>query len=221
MHFSVTSEQQDFFSKQGHIEFEGLVTSDELESLCQALDEVLNKRISQGKKPPTEPFLHGRDCWREHPIVKKIVFSRKIAQPIAQLTRKKTLRIGFDHYFKTPAINPFPQPITSLQDGSCIKPLVCGLLLRLTDGPLASGRTAVTPCPSQAGNGIFISPSLLIEWEPLFRLENQKFLLITYIGNQALYILEKRDPLTHLLKYQGYGFGDHISPATHPKILGD
>lgn len=76
MRFSTSFEQRDFFSKNGYIEFEGLISLDD----CALIKEQ----------------AAGRDVWRSSGLLKKISLSPQLAEIAAVLSHKKSLRIAYD-----------------------------------------------------------------------------------------------------------------------------
>ena len=170
MRFSLTADHKEFFVKNRYIEFEGLLTADEAAPLQANLSE-------------------GRDLWRHSPGIKKIVHKRQLASVAAQLSDRKQLRLAFDQ------AGSLSSPL-SLEQISCLKPLVIALVLK------------------RDGGGIFFSSALPLS--TLFQDKGESFFLIAYGANKIQYLLEKQDPYVHVLKRQGLVFGDLLSPATHP-----
>ncbi len=207
MPISVAKEHRDFFQKQGYIEIADLLTAQQTPALLQAIGEVLSKK--------GEDKCAGRDLWRNHPLIKKTVLTRDFAEIVANLTHAEEIYHGLDQEFSNFAL---PAGMISLQQMSCVRPLIAGLLIRLTDGDMPKAGALPCPCPSASGNGVFFSSQLLLAWDPLLELRNQRFLLIAYASAHPQYVLEKRDPCTHALKLLGFGFGDTLPTTTHPLL---
>lgn len=220
MHLTLAKEHRDFFHKHHQIEFSGLL------SPIQVLDfnRALETAIGQQEKDKNTFRDLGRDLWRHHPLIKKISLRKDLAQVAAGLTGQREIRIGFDQFITTQATKEctLPTGTTSLQQISSIKPILMGLLIRLSEGQQPAITSSLgkfpCPCPLQPGDGIFFSAQLLVSWEPLLALHNQNFFLITYTNTQPLYVLEKRDLCTHSLKQLGYVFGDTLKSDTHPVL---
>jgi hypothetical protein len=201
MRYVLASEHHDYYVKEGHISFDDVLPLDLLEKAEKSLTN------------------NGHDLWRKHEAIRSIVFHKTCAQIASELTRSSIIRIGFDQSFCTSQPIPFTGTTYSLSDLSCIQPLVCGLMIRFTDGDLPSKTTSFCPCPEKRTSILFFSPKALITFEPLSHLPDQKFLLIVYIGSQAMYVSREKDPFVHALKSFGYAFGDHLNNTTHPQIF--
>lgn len=76
MRFTTSFEHRDFFSKNGYIEFEQLISLDECALLRSKTADL--------------------DLWRQDPLVKKISLRSQYGEIASELSHKKILRIGFD-----------------------------------------------------------------------------------------------------------------------------
>lgn len=215
MHLSLAKEHRDFFQKHSQIEFSALLSPMQIYDLANAVDEVV---LKQQKEKNSFRDL-GRDIWRDHPLIKKITLKREFAEIVAGLTGQHAIRLGYDQVIQTGKESVFPSGMTSLQQTSCIKPIIMGLLIRLSEGIQPTSGTFPCPCPSSPGDGVFFSSQLLVSWAPLLALKNQRFFLIAYAGAHPIYILDKHDPCTHALKQHGYVFGDALKTDTHPLLF--
>ncbi len=219
MKFALASEHRDFFAKNAFIEFEELLSQDEVESLRQHIDEVLAKRLKIKKsdldrKSAQELFLAGRDLWRDDPAIKKQVAAPRLAEIASVLFKKKNLRLGYDQSWRTGPITgpPFLENF-ALQQISCLQTIAGGLILQLSPSPPPS-----FPFSHPAGSGIFIKPHFPLPFPSLFQIPRLHLLLIVYCGEKTLYVSEKNDPHTHALKKQGYVFGDLLRNDRHPLL---
>ena len=134
-----------------------------------------------------------RDLWKKDPFVKKIVLRSQFAEIAAELSNQRKLRIGFDERAKE--LTPL-----SLQEGSCLKTISLGLIFCLSG--------------EKQGHGTFFSPHIPLSTVAFY---DDSFLL-AYCENRTFYLLETKDPHTHLLKKEGYAFGDILTNATHPLL---
>lgn len=214
MHLSLAKEHRDYYQKHKFIEFTSLVPSPH--ELSQAIEETLLLR----QKAKHSPRDFGRDLWRDNPLIKKISLRKDFAEIAAGLLGQRELRFGYDQSIaiERHTESYLPTGTTSLQQMSCMKPVMMGLLIRLTEGTQPAPAQLPCPCPTLPGNGVFFSAQLLLSWEPLLALQNQRFFLIAYSGAHSVYVLEKRDPGTHALKTLGYVFGDTLTSDTHPLL---
>jgi hypothetical protein len=216
MRFKVEGPHREFFEKNGFIEFESLLTTEEIAELAAGADKLLEKRLSSQLefRSAEELYKVGHDLWRDDPILRKKVTSRALAKLVGDMVKKETLYLAFDQLFRTGATPGFPGRLpASLNAISCIQPLAGALLLHL------SGTSFPSPLlSSRPENVMLLSPKLTIPWETFFELPHQSYLLIAYAAPEARYVLEKKDLHTHALKKLGYVFGDRLQ-ADHNPIL--
>jgi hypothetical protein len=217
MRFKIVGDHRNFFSKERHIEFEDVFSTDQIEKLSEHVDQVLAKRAHKliETASPQDLYRVGRDLWRDDPVIREFVCNRRLAEVAAQLFDQKLLQLAFDQSLRTPVQSGYPSLTPSpLQQISCIQPLAGALILRLS-----GSAENLTLFPKKKENIVFIGPDLTIPWEVFFQEPAHSFLLIAYAPARALYILEKRDPHVHDLKKLGYGFGDNIKDPAHPIVF--
>lgn len=244
MKFSTAKEHRDFFQKHGWIEFEGLVSSDQLNQANQAIDQVLAERLNISPERlrtlSSEKFyLQGRDIWRSNSFLQKFVTQIRFAEIATELIEKKPLRLGYDQFFparqeisfskEMQVYSHFLEQTASLQTVSCLQGVACGFILSLggKEG-LSSEQDIITEeatptkgidiFPNQPGNIIFFQPHIPIKWDHLYNHLGQKFYLIVYTLASAHYQLEPQDPHTHALKRLGYVFNDKLNDKFNPII---
>lgn len=216
MRFKLLGAHREFFQKNGYIELESLLTSEEIAILASHADELVEKRLSDqiAYKSAEELFRVGRDLWRGDEILRKKTLSHPLAEIGAELFKKKKIMIGFDQLLRTGSKPGFANMVpSSLNEISTIFPLAGALLIHLSGTKIPS-----EIIPSQPENIVFIAPDKIIPWEIFFQLPNQSYLLIAYAYPESLYALQKKDPHTHALKKLGYVFGDRLRHETHPII---
>ncbi len=190
MKFAITSDQIDFYHKQGFIEFEDLLMVDPISGAARF------------------------DLWRQDPAVKKMLFKPAFNKIVAELFRTPVLRMGFDLLVDTAQATPPPATSRiSLQEMSCVQPLAGALLILLS--PLEEPSPDLL-LPSKIGSGIFFQPHQVIDWPRLMKVPRLRCLIIGYAQKIALYRLEPRNLYTHEWKKMGYAFGDRLTDATHP-----
>lgn len=112
MKYALAKEHREFFAKNHYIEFEGLLTIEEITSLQRKIAQLLPKKQ--------------RDLWREDVDLQKIVLNRKLAEVASDLFKQSELRIAFDQYQKESS------PL-SLQQRSSLHPLVAALAIPLDE----------------------------------------------------------------------------------------
>lgn len=208
MNLSVTQKHIHFFAENGFIELEEIISTAEAAVLCSAIDALLEKRMKKiiDMHTPVELFKSGRDLWKHSPVIAKKSMSRSFAALMASLTLAKGVRLAYDQAIRTTKqpgeIFPFPCP---LQEVSCFQPLLGGMLLRLKDDP-----NAPDFLPKKIGSALFFQASVPLPWNAFTQTQDQSFFLLAYAPENCLYVLEPKDPHTHDLKKEGYGFGDPI-----------
>jgi hypothetical protein len=239
MKFATAKEHRDFFQKYGWIEFEGLLSNDQLALANQAIDQVLAERLhlppERLKTASSENFyLQGHDLWRSHSFLHKFVTQVHFAEIAAELIEKKPLRLGYDQLFparsqtafmqETPLAYPrFLEQTASLETVSCLQGVACGFLLALGIEETSSSTKEVSfegpdIFPNQPGSIIFFQPHLAVNWSHLYAHRGQRFYLIVYTFASAHYQLNPQDPHTHALKRLGYVFNDKLNDKLHPIV---
>lgn len=198
----LASQHRDFFTTTGYIEFEELLSIKEITALRECIDQV---NVT-------------RDLFRQDSMLKKKILS--CSSFACTLFQKPTLRLLYDQLIqttKTPEA-PFDQP-HSLEEISCFQKVAGGLILSLADfkGEALSSPYFL-PIPKRAGDAIFVRGNLRLSLPQLFTQPHQDLLLIVYGFEKTRYVLQERDPRTHELKKEGYGFGDLLRIETHPLI---
>lgn len=200
MRFTIASDQFTFFKDHGYIGFHDLFSAAYLLQLESAVTK------------------NERDLFRSSPAIQELVFNKTLAEIAGKLTNNKNIRFGFDQSICSDTPLEFGGKICTLESISCIQPLACGLILRLTD-QINPPKTTLF-CPrDERGVALFFSPKILLSLLPLFEEKKQKFILIGYAYNKPQYIANKQDPFVHQLKSLGYAFGDHLDTTTHPILF--
>lgn len=237
MKFATAKEHRVFFQKQGWIEFEGLLSNEQLTLANQAIDQILTERL---KTTPDQLnlvssedlFVKGHDLWRSHAVLRKLATHVRFAEIAAELTEKKSLRLGYDQLFvvqhpfqisqqEPPLYSDFLSKTLSLEAVSCLSEVECGLLFALggqEDSISETKAEGIDVFPHKAGQAIFIHPHLPIQWKNLYAHVNQRFYLIVYSALSARYQLQVQDPHTHDLKRLGYVFNDKLNDKLHPIV---
>lgn len=242
MKFATSKEQRDFFQKNGWIEFEEMLSNDQLALMNQALDQVIAARLNVapeklGALAAEKIYLQGHDVWRSHPFLQKIATQTRLAEIGAGLIEKKILRLGYDQFFLGPPkkshvldnrslFYQFLEKTTSLETVSCLQGVTCGLVFALggnenvfpEEKPSSFETHGMEIFPSQAGHAIFFQSHLPIHWSRLFELQGQRFYLIVYTNPTAHYQLQPEDPHTHALKRLGYIINDKLNDKLNPIV---
>ena len=72
--------------------------------------------------------------------------------------------------------------------------------------------------PKKVGNVVFFTPNCTLEFQELLQPGTARYILLTYVPQTTVYILNQSDSHTHLLKKLGYGFGDKLLDSMHPIV---
>lgn len=229
MKFATDKSHRDYFYKQGSIEFDKLLTSEQVGEVNRIIDRILCQRLrispdQLGRQNPNELFLQGHDLFRQDESLKKILLHRRYAEIAVELLEARALRIGYDQLFVAQPKKPLMETVYdefihqdwTLQDRSCIKPVICGLMLCL-ESPKPADKEAQLFSKTE-GNGIYFKADISLDFSFLAEEERGRYLLIVYADQRTVYILNEKDPHTHYLKHQGYVFGDRFSEKLNPTI---
>jgi len=213
MKFIIENEHREFFQKNMAIEFEGLLSDEELTLLNHEISEVLSQRQDKGHN-----VYAARDLWRESSVIKKIACQRRFAEIAAQLVDEKPLRLGYDLFFPSPSLEAEPQPSKTLNEMSSLQGIVCGLLLCLSGKEPVTSSMEVQMFSGTSGNGVFLSPEAPINFQELSHHEGHSYYLVVYTKAKSVYIRNDQDPHTHAFKEVGYAFGDRLLDELNPII---
>lgn len=216
--YTVNVEHRDFFRKNGWIQFESLLTQNQVANWNLAIEHALSKRlhlpVEQIRKGPVEKLLNvGYDLWRDDDTLKKGVSIPSLAQVAFELTQIKPIRLGFDRLLMHDHFASYSQK--NFNEMSCINGLSILLLICLTQGDAESDPIF----PNNAGSGIYFSPSFPFDFSQLASHPNQRYFLIGYADYYSQYLFNENDPFGHQLKNIGYVFGDPLKDDLHPIVL--
>lgn len=228
MKFIIDTNHLEFFGKNHYIEFESLLSEQELLDINKQLPEALAAAIHLHKKvvslTPENKFNLGRDLWRLNPLFNKLARKKPLAELAAQLIQRKHLRLGFDQFLpgiasthaQTPYIR-FLNSTKSLEEISSFQEILGGWIVCLKSSDLVS-EVKSSFFPVKQGNGVFIDPKTPIAFSELLNYPNNQYLLITYLNPTPVYILNEHDPHTHFAKNFGYSYGDKLKEKDHPTL---
>jgi hypothetical protein len=201
MRFVLDRSHCDFFAKHGYIAFSDLFPP---------------KSIRRAAEAVTQTAQNG---WQTVPAIKQLTLHEPSADIAGQLTKSRTIRLAYDCVLSGPDPSLFSDLPLSFTDFSCIRPLLCILIIRLTNGASYTSDTPYCPCPEEEGEALFVSSTKPLILSPLLSLPDQKFLLIAYTNKGGQYIPNGNDPISHILKAQGCGFGDRLTKSPFHPLL--
>lgn len=240
MKFVLSGEHKEFFRKQHHIEFEGLIQASHLSDLNRGIDKALSERLnitpSQLRHLNSQKIYNvGRDLWRICEQLKKVVLHPKLAEIASELVHMRPLRIGYDQLLSGVSAEVGEPDATyasllkqsiAINQTSCLSRVACGLMICLS-APVEKiaqeeGNESLPSkdiFPLVPGNGIYFNSEYPINYSLLHTLQGYRYIQIVYVQASSQYILEERDFHTHDLKHLGYVFGDTVNDKLHPIVL--
>lgn len=234
MKFSLDKNHSYHFEKEGMIEFASLVSDKGLAEVNGAIDSLLLqqtglRQVASGSDCDAAMAV-GRDLWRRSASLSQLVCRASWADIIQQLMLQRTVRLGYDQLLLAPAnyeeyiASPEQRSYLSiseprtLEEISCIQGLFAAMILCLQP-PQSVGRSDVEPNPfcALAGNGVVIAADVLVDWsQRLLERPAGRYLLITYCGENSVYVSAPADPNQHSLRNLGLSFGDRLHERSHP-----
>lgn len=198
MRFELDSKQRSFFASNHFIEFDEIIPQETVTCLKTEIDaHFTSKRLTS-----KDFFLRGRNLLL--PTALKLSCDRNLARLMGDLLALHRLRLAYTQIFYT---SQWPEQIfgslSTIEEISCFQDLAGGILIRLTpdDDP-------VDFFPKTVGGALFFSRHCQIPWAYLTEKMHQSFFLIAYGSLRTVYVFRQQDPHTHLLKAEGYSFGD-------------
>jgi len=243
MHHALAKEHRDFFQKHGWIEFDELISGEQLVIMKQSLEEALSNRVGLAPAQLLSAdgdllFTHSRDLWRSNENLRKVIFSQKLGSIASELVEKRPLRLAFDFYIPPNHLNVYPSNTHSsftnfmlasstLQEMSCIEGTLCALLLCLTHTP-------TTPSPSSPPNdpletpdlfsksvrgGVFFHASTQFDRRLMTLHPHSSYYLIVYAQQFSSYVERPGDPHGSFLKKQGFVYNDRLNDRFNPIIF--
>lgn len=241
MNFAVLGEHRDFFRKHQWIECEQLIPPTRLERLVAGVEQALSSRLKQPISLKNGEallhhsadllFRHGRDLWRENKEVKKILFSKNLAEVAAELIEAKPLRFGYDQLLLPPlsawqvenalqAIQMKAQnsPAVPFDQMSCIQGVACGAIVCIQAPLHLSPALGASFFPKTPGNVLIFKPTFAVPFQQLWTLPGFLYLMLVYAKPNAVYYLQQNDPHAHAFKDWGYNFGDALKDTLNPII---
>lgn len=236
MRFALLKEQKVFFQKHGFVEFESILSDQQVDKLLEALEIVLAERLKKTSKgfakcSIEEAFLRGRDTWRDNDFVKKNIFKSSLANLASELMGEGSLRLAYDQFLMSgkraglekPQIPSFSHLVGeetfTLNEVSGFQGKLCGLLLCLCDSSCEeSSNRDEKFLPSTKGSGVYFCGEIPLSYRFLLHGVNQRYLLIVYSENRTQYVLREADPHTYALKRYGYTYGDVLREKYHPLV---
>jgi hypothetical protein len=197
MKLTILPDHFKYFQRYGSIEFTGFINSQQIEQINSEIDLIEKKRQASTKEEKN-PWLLGRDLWRENDSLRKILCQAKWAEIAAQLTNAKVIRFGFDQLLEKPDCI---LTSGSLEEASHLQGIACSLLLGLKGN-------ADSPFPKQ-GDACYYNSDFPFDFSQLP--DKSRYLLIVYAQERTLYT--KKSPEMNRMEYR---VGEILKDKFHP-----
>ncbi len=234
MRFAIVGDHREHFRRHGWVEFEELLTKEDVSALNGMVDAVMSKRLGvragELALGASEALQHGRDLWRDDPQIRKIVCRRRFAEVASNLLERRSMRLAYDQLLVRGSLHheegkpsDILSSISTLSEVSAVQGVVGALILSLK-GEAGLSDSAAPFLPSAPGFGLFLSAAHPIQWKSLLEDDflgeaSSRYLMIVYAEAKALYILNTRDPHVHRAKGWGLVFGDRLEEPTFPLLI--
>lgn len=233
MKIAIAKEHRDFFKKNGWIELENLLTEQQFVLLNEGVERVLSHRLAI----PTDKldlaseealFMQGRDLWRGDEGLRQLICLPRIGEIISELVETKPVRLGYDQFIPglhkkiafSPAkkISQFVKRCMHLDDSSCIKGILAGVIVSLNDSAESVEPSESDIFPPRAGRVVVVHPQHLINYENLLQHTRQKYFMVVYAKGSSTYYQQSNDLHGHQLRNEGYIYYDKLSDKLNPII---
>ena len=218
MRFSLTKEHKEFFYKHLFIEFEEVLSPDQIASLKVSIQHVMAKRDSKIYKEGTP--LIGRDLFRDDKDIRKFILSKNFAHVVKDLCSKDSLRMAFDQYLNPKKTGPkFFSKLSSFKEASCLADTYAILIFKLSGKEFTRPEEGpFLPSPHKVGSLLIVHPDKILNFEGLLESSDDELYIITYGSDKLLYRPSNLDPAEPLIKRMGYAYGDLMKEQTHPIV---
>lgn len=213
-----------YFHSHHVIELDNLLSEQELSLLTPAIDKSLALRLGMIQEnlvnlTPFDLYQAGHDLSRTDETIKKIIWSKKLAEIIHEFTGQKPIRFAYDQVFRAGNnLNSPPPPFfsaaTNLEQMTALQGQLYGLMLTLQEGEGVSA-----PFSPKKGSGMLFTSHYPINFETLYKCTKQNYLLIVFTGAISVVLHKEQLPHPYAFKQLGYGIGDTLSDDLHPILL--
>lgn len=201
MKYAILDAHINYFRQNGFIEFEDILSIQNLENLKNDLEKksIMNTSFDSSR----------RDLFRSSDAIKKIAFNTTITSILKSLTKRQSLRLIFDQIFlkKDNTLKTF-----SLSPSTSFQGLIGGIIINIDPNQITSNNL------NKKYSSIFINDTISINLENIF-LDSEAFLLIAYGELKTVYKHNQSDHETNSIKKFGYSFGDVLKDETHPIVF--
>ncbi len=213
----ISAQQSAFFSQNGYIEFENLLSPEECE-------QIRNEAVKGKKKlTPEQLYIGGRDLWRQSNFLKTLLLSRRMGAIATGLCNKSPLRLGCDQWI--PLECKWPSPAKG-KDLLSFQGIALLYLIRISPAaeeekilPTFRYEPGLIPLPASQGSALMVNPNLILNFPKMVLYSPTDLYLVAYTLTNAVYVHNLKDPSNAMLKQLGYNFGDKLKTEHHPLIV--
>jgi hypothetical protein len=224
MKFIIDEEQRRFFLDHQMIEFEEVLSANQVWKCDEIIDNILAQREeSLNERLPglSARYLKGRDLWRSEKELEKVECGRLISDIASQLTSIKPLVLAFDQILEADGEAstkqlPIFKTTQSIQAISSIQDLAILAVICLS--PSKDEATKQEWLPKAEGSVVFMDPNNEVDLSKLNFTKGARYLLVAYGQKSSCYIYNEKDPHMHGLLDIQYSYGDRLSNDRHPLI---
>lgn len=206
MKLSVSSQQQEYFEAQHLIEFEGLLTKEDISVLEENIEKTLATRLrcpleKVWKESPEKLFKAGLNFSTSSLPIRKLITAPKLSSIASQLYNQKPFRFGYDLYI-SPENVKYLEPLRPFREICCLQGLLGGIMICLKGEK--AGQVSVF------GSELQIDPAKIFGGAP--------FLLVAHTHPTAVFIRKIEDPMSPVMQERGYIYGDRLNDSKNPII---
>lgn len=198
MLFGAAAEHINFFNENSKIEFENLITPDQLKILLRTIHRLL---------PPDQHHLEGGfELWRKEPLLKPLICGPAFAKIVGQLKNTPQLRFGYSQFLSSEC---YDNDYSFFSKKSCIKDLICGLCLCLK--PAIEAESPFFPQKELSGLFFNIDKEFLLKMPKT----TGQYLFIFYANFKARFYKQDDNVMEENFQRLGYHNGDFLKESVN------
>jgi hypothetical protein len=229
---AITRDHQQFFSQNGWIAFEDVLSSDRVGQMLQTLLSAEARRLHTtplrlSEHTPIDLFQAGTDLWRTDQEVRSIASDMGWAKLLSELLDQRVLRLAGDQLWLwrpgrwSPQFVPFAQqalPWMSLSQIVSCDGLLAGIFFSLEGGSPGSVKPQLPLNPlGPVGGAVVVRADLPLSLQMFQGLSKATYCVLVG-GKQCQYRPAPLDPAPHRMKSFGYIPGQPLTERSHPLL---
>lgn len=230
MKFTVSPEQKRFFERHQVLELEGLLSANHFEALKNAINKTLALRLNideskLSRSSAQQLFSAGRDLWRSHAEVKKMIVSPVLGDLLFELLDTRPIRLAYDQILPSQRTvsSTTAEPTnyadllrynTTLEEISSVQG-IAGAAVICLEAPYSP----LEGWPSVPGNALIVTGKTILHLSHLQQHVGGLYYIVVFAKEKGVYILNSSDPHTHSFKQAGYNPGDRLTEKFNPTVF--